>query len=59
LAVAGTGEARIYSPKDGRRVSTLSGSSGPVFALAFCPEGKQVCTAGFDGRVRIFATDKG
>jgi mono/diheme cytochrome c family protein len=59
LAVAGTGEARIYSPKDGRRVSTLSGSPGPVFAIAFDPSGKKVVVAGFDGQVRIFATEKG
>jgi WD40 repeat protein len=66
LAVAATGEARVFSVKDGRRVATLSASSpgagtgaGPVFAVAFSPDAKRVATGGYDGQVRLFDAEKG
>ena len=35
-------------------VHELEGISGPVFAVAFRPDGVQVAVGGFDGHVRLF-----
>jgi WD40 repeat protein len=48
-----TGELRVYQTADGKLVSKLEGQPGPVYAVAFRPEGKQVASAGFDGVVRL------
>ena len=60
LAIASTGEVRIYSWHDGKRLATLSGHQGPVFGAAFSPDGTRICTAGYDGQLRLFdrATQK-
>ena len=49
----GTGEARIYQTNDGKKVSTLAGQKGAVYAVKFRPDGKAVASAGFDGMVRL------
>jgi WD40 repeat protein len=49
----GAGELRVYNTADGKIVSTLQGKPGPVYAVAFRPDGKQLASAGFDGIVRI------
>ena len=54
LAVASTGEVRIFSWSDGKRVAILGGHQGPVFGVAFSPDGTQICTAGYDGQLRVF-----
>jgi hypothetical protein len=48
-----TGEARVYKVDDAKPVCTLQGQAGPVLAVAFRPDGKQVASAGFDGAVRL------
>jgi WD40 repeat protein len=35
-------------------VHELPEIDGPVFAVAFRPDGKQVAVAGFDGHVRLY-----
>ncbi|HET6250207.1 MAG TPA: c-type cytochrome domain-containing protein [Tepidisphaeraceae bacterium] len=59
LAAASTGEVRVYTSDGNRRLCTCSGHQGGVFAIAFSPDGKQIYTGGFDGKVRIFGTEKG
>jgi WD40 repeat protein len=59
FAVASTGEARVYLAEGFKRLSMCQGNRGGVYAIAFSPDGKQLYTAGFDGQVRIFGTEKG
>ncbi len=47
------GEARVYQTDDAQLISTLAGQSGPVYAVAFRPDGQQVASGGFDGPVRL------
>jgi len=49
----GKGEVRVYQTNDGKRVSTLQGERGGVFAVAFRRDGKEIASAGFDGLVRL------
>jgi len=44
---------------DDVRVAILSGHTGAVFAVAFSPDGKQLLTGGFDGKVRVFEIPAG
>lgn len=47
------GEARIYQTDDGKLVCRLEGEKGPVYAVAFRPDGQQVASAGFEGMIRL------
>jgi WD40 repeat protein len=55
----GGGEARVYETATGKRVATLEGVRGAVYAVAFHPGGQQVATAGFDGSVRLHDAQTG
>jgi WD40 repeat protein len=50
---------RLHNSKDGKRVATLKGHQGAIFAVAFNSQTNQVVTGGFDGTVRIYETAKG
>jgi hypothetical protein len=52
-------EARIYDVKDGKRLATLSGIDGAVFAVAFSPTAKRVAVGGYDGKVHIYCSGCG
>jgi WD40 repeat protein len=55
IAVGGVGgEVRLYEVADGKRVATLGGHGGAVFALGFTPDGQRLLTGGFDGLIRLF-----
>jgi WD40 repeat protein len=56
-AIGGT--ARIYSTDDGKLLHELSGIAGPIYAVAFRPDGKQVAVAGFEGKVRLYDVNAG
>ena len=53
-STGGTGTARIYSTEDAKLLHELPGHTRGVFAVSFSPDGKQVATGGFEGKVRIF-----
>lgn len=47
------GYARVYQTDDAALVCELAGQKGPVYAVAFRPDGTQVASGGFDGLVRL------
>jgi WD40 repeat protein/mono/diheme cytochrome c family protein len=55
----GKGEVRVYNAADAKQVSVFQGERGPIYALAYRPDGKAVASAGFDGVVRINNPDDG
>ncbi len=54
LASASTGEVRVYKTEGWARAATLSKIDGPVFSVAFSPDGTRLATGGYDGQVRLF-----
>ncbi|MDX1965651.1 MAG: c-type cytochrome domain-containing protein [Planctomycetaceae bacterium] len=56
---ATSGAARIYQTDDAKVLHELPGHTSGVFAVAFRPDGKQVATGGFDGKVRLFDVETG
>lgn len=56
---ATSGAARIYDTNDAKVLHELAGHTAGVFAVAFRPDGKQVATGGFDGKVRLFDVETG
>jgi WD40 repeat protein len=58
-STATSGTARIYSTDDGKLLHDLPNIAGPVYAVAFRPDGKQVAVAGFEGKVRLYDTASG
>lgn len=60
LGAGGSGsEIKLYSTKDWKRVATLKGHEGAIFALAFHSKTNQVAAGGFDGKIRFYETAKG
>ena len=47
------------APKESKAQMTLSGHQGPVFAIAYKPDGSVIATGGFDGRVRLYEAKTG
>lgn len=53
------GTARIYSTDDGKLLHELGGIAGPIYAVAFRPDGQQVAVGGFEGKIRLYDVAKG
>jgi dipeptidyl aminopeptidase/acylaminoacyl peptidase len=51
-SLEGTGEVRVYNANDAKLVSKLD-KIGPIYAVAFRPDGKEIASAGFVGKVRL------
>jgi WD40 repeat protein len=52
---AGKGKGKpAKEPKETKALLTLSGHQGPVFAVAYKPDGSAIATGGFDGTVRLY-----
>ncbi len=58
-STATSGTARIYRTDDGKLLHDLPNIAGPVYAVAFRPDGKQVAVGGFEGKVRLYDTASG
>lgn len=52
-------EAPLYDLETGKRLATFQGHDAGLYAVSFSPDGKQLAAAGFDGRVRVYATAGG
>jgi WD40 repeat protein len=48
------GTARIWDAATGAELLVLRGHAGPVFGVAFSPNGHRVATAGFDNKVKVW-----
>lgn len=48
-----TGEVRVYQSADGKLLSKCEGQRGPVYAVAFRRDGREVASTGFDGLIRL------
>ena len=53
------GEARLFNAEDKKRVATLKGHEGAIFAIAFHPTTNWVLTAGYEGTIRVFESSNG
>jgi WD40 repeat protein len=58
-STATSGAARIYNTDTGALLFDLPGIAGPIYAVAFRPDGKQVAVAGFEGKVRLYDATRG
>jgi WD40 repeat protein/mono/diheme cytochrome c family protein len=54
-----TGMVRIYSTEDGKLLHELKDHARGIFTVIFSPDGKQVATGGFEGKLRLFDAETG
>jgi WD40 repeat protein/mono/diheme cytochrome c family protein len=58
-STATSGTARIYNTETAALLHELPGVAGPIYAVAYRPDGKQVAIAGFEGKVRLYNAENG
>jgi WD40 repeat protein len=49
--------AKVWDAASGEELLTLRGHSGPVYGVAFSPDGKRLATASWDRTVQVYALD--
>ncbi len=49
----------MFNTADKKRVATLNGHDGAIFALTYHPSTNWIVTGGFDGKLRVFNAEKG
>jgi mono/diheme cytochrome c family protein len=53
------GDVRVYNVADGKLISKISESIGPIYAAAFTADGKLVAAGGFDGQIILMESATG
>jgi WD40 repeat protein len=53
------GRVVVYDYTTGQTIATFQGHNGPVTAVVFHPQGKQIASGGKDGTVRVWDLDAG
>jgi WD40 repeat protein/serine/threonine protein kinase/DNA-binding SARP family transcriptional activator len=59
LATGDDGTAQIWDATTGEKLLTLPGHSGPVWAVAFSPDGAHLATASADGTAKVWDISTG
>jgi len=59
IAVGGVGSEVLIFNTDGKKIGTLPGHEGAIFALAWHPAKAEILTAGLEGKIRVFAPADG
>jgi WD40 repeat protein len=47
-------EVKVWDAASGRQLVTLRGHTGPVYCVAFSPDGKRLVTGSQDGTLRVW-----
>ena len=54
LATGGDGPARLWDADSGTSIATLTGAAGPVWSVAFSPDGTMLATGSDDGTAGLW-----